>query len=369
MIFKPLATYRIQFHKDFTFNDLLPQVGYLASLGIDTIYASPIFTSRPGSTHGYDVTDADQLDPEIGTLEDFEKLQQELKKYGMKWLQDIVPNHMAFHESNRWLRKVFEKGKYSKYYEFFDINWNHPNPKYTGKVMAPFLGVPLEEVLANGDILVVYEASGFRLKFYDNKYAVSMQTWPFILNFIKETEPEKSKILQSIIADFQPYSKSEIAEPKLKKWGKRKRKFQAALTADKNLADLINQGLGKLNQNKEKLAALLELQHYRLEFWKVSDSEINYRRFFTINELICLRMEREEVFQAYHKTALDFLKKGYFQGLRIDHIDGLLDPVTYLNRLRQAAGPDCYITIEKILELGEELPETWPVQGTTGYFF
>ena len=128
-------------------------------------------------------------------------------------------------------------------------------------------------------------------------------------------------------------------------------------------------GLEKLNQKKEKLAAILELQHYRLEFWKVSDSEINYRRFFTINELICLRMEREEVFQAYHKTALDFLKKGCFQGLRIDHIDGLLDPVTYLNRLRQAAGPDCYITIEKILELGEELPETWPVQGTTGYFF
>src|SRR5688572_743918 len=220
MIFKPVATYRIQFHKDFTFNHLLPQVSYLAALGVDTIYASPIFKSRAGSTHGYDVTDANELDPEIGMMDQFENLQQELKKYGLKWLQDIVPNHMAFHESNRWLRKVFEKGKYSKYYEFFDINWNHPDPKYTGKVMAPFLGAPLEEVLAAGDIAIVYEEAGFKVKFYENQYAVSMQTWPEIFLYIRKSDPENSKLLASIITDFQPYTRKEISEPKLRKWGK-----------------------------------------------------------------------------------------------------------------------------------------------------
>lgn len=369
MIFTPVATYRIQFHKDFTFQDLLPQVPYLASLGIDTIYASPIFKSRAGSTHGYDVTDANTLDPEIGTMEDFEALQQVLKQHNMHWLQDIVPNHMAFHATNRWLMKLFEKGKYSKYYNFFDINWNHPNPKNTGKVMAPFLGAPLDEVLAAGDISIVYEETGFKVKFYENRYAVSMQTWPAILQFIQENKSENSNALHKIVLDFQPYTKPEIEEAKLKNWGKRKRKFRAALQADPELENIIKNGIETLNKSKEKLADLLDLQVYSLENWKVTDHEINYRRFFTINELLCLRMEQEEVFKVYHKTTLEFVKKGYFQGLRIDHIDGLLDPLTYLKRLRAAAGPDCYLTIEKILELGEELPENWPVQGTTGYFF
>src|SRR6478735_10636522 len=136
-MFAPVATYRIQFHKDFTFRDLLPQIPYLKALGIDTIYASPIFTSRAGSTHGYDVTNPNQLDPEIGTMENFEALQQTLKQHGMNWLQDIVPNHMAYHETNLWLMDLFEKGPQSKFYDFFDINWNHPEQKYTGKVMAP----------------------------------------------------------------------------------------------------------------------------------------------------------------------------------------------------------------------------------------
>lgn len=369
MIFTPVATYRIQFHKDFTFQDLLPKILYLAQLGIDTIYASPIFTSRPGSTHGYDVTDPHQLDPEIGTLADFEALQAELKKFGMRWLQDIVPNHMAFHESNRWLRKVFEKGPGSKYYNFFDINWNHPNPQYTGKVMAPFLGAPLDEVLAEGAISITLAATGFNVKFYENQYPLSMRSWPYLLTLLLENTENKPAALQQIIQDFKPYAKPAVDVAKHKNWGKRKRKFQAALNADPELVEVIQNGIKKLNESPEKLRELLELQYYRLEHWKVTDQVINYRRFFTINELLCLKMESEEVFTAYHKTVLDFVKKGYFQGLRIDHIDGLLDPVTYLQRLRQAAGPDCYLTVEKIMDLGEELPQNWPVQGTTGYHF
>ncbi len=371
-IFTPVATYRVQFHENFRFRDLLPQIGYLASLGIDTIYASPIFTSRAGSTHGYDVTNPNEIDPELGTREEFETLQQTLKQHGMYWLQDIVPNHMAFSSANRWLMKVFEKGRNSKYYNFFDINWNHPNQELTGKVMAPFLGAPLEEVLAAGDIKIIYEENRFQVQFYENKYPVSMETWPEILDYIQKNANPYLEVMPTFrkkIADFQVYSQSEIPEAKLKNWGKRKRKFKAALQADPALEKLVQNGLEKLNKSQEKLTEILDKQNYRLTYWKETDKEINYRRFFTINELICLRMEHQEVFDAYHKTALEMVKKGYFQGLRIDHIDGLLDPVTYLARLRKASGPDCFLTIEKILELGEELPANWPVQGTTGYFF
>jgi (1->4)-alpha-D-glucan 1-alpha-D-glucosylmutase len=371
-IFTPLATYRIQFHKDFRFRDLLPQIPYLAALGIDTIYASPIFTSRAGSTHGYDVTDANQLDPEIGTMQEFEELQQVLKQHNMKWLQDIVPNHMAFHDTNKWLMDVFEKGPQSAYYNFFDINWNHPDPKYNRKVMAPFLGAPLEEVIASGDCRFVFSEAGFKVQFYENKYPVSLQTWPELLEFILKNSTgnnEKTTSFGQFKELLEPYQKTEISEACLRKWEARKEQFLALIKKDPEQEKLLQSGLTKLNKNPERLTELLDKQVYRLEFWKVTDKQINYRRFFTINELLCLRMDREEVFQAYHQTVLEFVKKGYCQGLRIDHIDGLLDPVTYLNRLRQAAGPDCYLTIEKILEMGEELPETWPVQGTTGYFF
>ncbi|KAA9346144.1 malto-oligosyltrehalose synthase [Adhaeribacter soli] len=370
--FLPLATYRIQFHKDFKFRDLEQHLPYLAQLGIDTIYASPIFQARPGSTHGYDVTNANVLNPEIGTPEEFESLMGVVKKHGLKWLQDIVPNHMAFHESNAWLMDVFEKGPASNFYNFFDVNWQYEDPVYKGKLMAPFLGSTLEEAVANGEVKLTFSEAGFQVQFYENHYPVSLQTWPELLSLFQENGAEKglkSQELKRLSESFQTFNSEEISEKDLGGWDKLKSETLAAIKADPELEKLLLNGIEKLNKNQEQLLQILNRQYFKLELWKVTDQQINYRRFFTINELICLRMEAPEVFAEYHKFILQQVKKDYFQGLRVDHVDGLLDPATYLQGLREAAGENTYLTVEKILELVEELPTDWPVQGTTGYFF
>ncbi|MBK0402989.1 malto-oligosyltrehalose synthase [Adhaeribacter sp. BT258] len=366
-MFVPAATYRIQFHKDFTFRDLMPQIPYLKALGIGTIYASPIFKARPGSTHGYDVTNAQELNPEIGSRQDFEALQQLLKENQMFWLQDIVPNHMAFHQDNGWLMDIFEHGPASEFYNFFDVNWEHENPELTGKLMAPFLGSTLEEALEKGDVKLVFGEGGFKIQFYENQFPASFTSWPLILEKLTENgrenapktlqEPEISSLLQAVESED---NKDELAAIKTQ-----------LLTHFQNAETLnwLQNGIEIVNKSPEQLQQILDKQFFRLTLWSDSDQQINYRRFFTINELICLRMEDETVFKKYHQFIFSQYQQGYFQGLRIDHIDGLADPVTYLHRLRELVGNDCYITVEKILDLGEELPVNWPVQGTTGYFF
>ncbi|MFC5270202.1 malto-oligosyltrehalose synthase [Adhaeribacter terreus] len=363
-MFIPAATYRIQFHKDFTFRDLLAQIPYLKMLGIDTVYASPVFKARPGSTHGYDVTDANTLNSEIGTPEDFEKLQQTLKENQMYWLQDIVPNHMAFHQDNGWLMDIFENGPSSEYYNFFDINWNHENEELTGKVMAPFLGSTPDEAIANGDLKLVFCEDGFKIQFYENQFPASLISWPLILkNLAKNAIENEAKT-----AGLFELLKSIETETDLKKLHEKKEEILSFLRKTE-LKKWLENGMEILNKSQEQLQEILDKQYFRLTLWSRSDAEINYRRFFTINELICLRMEDSEVFQKYHAFIAEQYKKGSFQGLRIDHIDGLADPVTYLKRLRELVGETCYISVEKILDLGEELPQNWPVQGSTGYFF
>ena len=345
----------------------MPQIPYLKALGIDTIYASPIFKARPGSTHGYDVTNALELNPEIGSRQDFEELQHLLKENQMFWLQDIVPNHMAFHQDNGWLMDVFEHGPASEFYHFFDVNWQHENPELTGKLMAPFLGSTLEEALEKGDVKLVLGEDGFKIQFYENKFPASFISWPLIMEKIKENarenatkthyQPEIFSLLQSIGNETEPKQLNLKKEALL------------ALLHDPETKTWLQNGIEKLNKSPEQLQEILEKQFFKLTLWSDSDQEINYRRFFTINELICLRMEDETVFRKYHEFIFSQYQQGYFQGLRIDHIDGLADPVTYLHRLRELVGNECYITVEKILDLGEELPVTWPVQGSTGYFF
>ncbi|HSI91109.1 MAG TPA: alpha-amylase family glycosyl hydrolase, partial [Adhaeribacter sp.] len=222
MVFTPSATYRIQFHKDFKFRDLQPLIPYLAGLGINTIYASPIYKARAGSTHGYDVTDAARLNPEIGTMAEFEELQQTLKTHNMSWLQDIVPNHMAFHPDNVWLMDVFEKGPLSRYYNSFDINWNHPDPTYTSKVMAPFLGAPLAEVLETGDVKITLTDAGFFVQFYENLYPVSLQTWPELLAYISEKQALKKEDSEPIFLKVKPFAATEILAADLKNWDETK---------------------------------------------------------------------------------------------------------------------------------------------------
>jgi malto-oligosyltrehalose synthase/4-alpha-glucanotransferase len=288
----PIATYRIQFHKEFNFDQLQQILPYLKQLGIGTLYASPVFKSVPGSTHGYDGLHPHKINPEIGTSDQLKALSNELRSAEVGWLQDIVPNHMGFHSNNEWLMDVLENGSESKYANFFDIGWSE-------KRMLPFLGASVDDAIANNELKIVTVDGKKMLQYYDSLY-------PLISSAIKD-------------------------EHDLKK--------------------------------------ILEHQHYRLCSWQETDTKINYRRFFTINGLICLNIQDAEVFEEYHKVIKSLIDDGIFQGLRIDHIDGLYDPTKYLNDLRQLAGEEIHITVEKILQPKETLPSEWTAQGNTGYDF
>jgi malto-oligosyltrehalose synthase/4-alpha-glucanotransferase len=294
-MFNPISTYRLQFNKDFTFKDFEAVVPYLNNLGVKTIYASPVFEAVPGSNHGYDGVNPNQVNPEIGTLEDLRRISTRLKALGMSWIQDIVPNHMAFHHHNAWLMDVLKNGDASVYRNFFDILSTDLSAE---PLMAPFLGDDLEKVIENEELELTEMKGEWYLKYHDSY-------WPL--------KPD-----------------TDLEKP---------------------------------------LHAIAGEQYYRLCCYKESHERINYRRFFTVNSLICLNIQNRETFDAYHQLTKQLLDEGIFQGLRIDHVDGLYDPPVYLNDLRKLAGPEVYIVVEKILEPEESLPKTWPVQGTTGYDF
>ncbi len=360
----PTATYRIQFNKDFTFRDLRQHLPYLHRLGVSTVYASPIFKARAGSTHGYDVADPHQLNPEIGTLEEFRELREEMREMGMGWLQDIVPNHTAYDYENRWLQDVFERGPASPHYRSFDIDWNHPDEKWRGKVMAPFLGEPPEEVLEKGELKIALEEDGVVLSYYENRFAMSARSYAFIIdNYIKKESDfssEKKEKLQNWLSEF--------SDDKDENWPQKKEEFSQFFN-DKRDNDTFQEFLENLNGDRAKMREILDQQYFKLVHWQTTERHINYRRFFTINGLICLRMEDDKVFEDYHSFIKELCNEKLITGLRIDHIDGLFDPRGYLEKLRNLVGEDFYIVVEKILEQGEYLPPDWPVQGSSGYDF
>jgi (1->4)-alpha-D-glucan 1-alpha-D-glucosylmutase len=327
----PSSTYRIQLHAGFTFTDLEAILDYLHELGISTIYASPITQSVKGSMHGYDATDPLAINREIGTEEGLQKLARLLKRYNMSWLQDIVPNHMAYADSNSWLFDVLEKGEDSEFYRFFDIDWDHPDPELNGRLMAPFLGEKLETCLQKGAIRLESTDRGFNFRYYDSLYPVNATAHAWIKQAWSGCPPE---------------------------WP------ETALTPDQ-----VDKAVAFFNERPQLLGELLELQHYALTYHRVSEIKIDYRRFFTVNSLICLRMEDENVFSAFHRSIHSWYEKGYIQGLRIDHIDGLANPAGYTRRLKELFGKDCYLVAEKILQADEALPSDWQLEGTTGYEF
>jgi malto-oligosyltrehalose synthase/4-alpha-glucanotransferase len=313
-MYKPSATYRIQFHQEFTFKDLSKQVPYLANLGIDTLYASPIFTAVSGSTHGYDGVNPLEINPEIGTEAELFALVKKLKANGIGWLQDIVPNHMAFSTQNGWLMDVLKKWDRSHYFSFFDLNLL--TTQEDKRLMVPFLGETLEDAISG------------------KKLQLQLRRGEIFLTYGNEAWPTNEATLK-----FFPSQK------------------------------INTQTLQKINKNLSLLQQIVDVQYYRLCHWQETEQQINYRRFFTVNGLICLKMEGHEVFDTYHRYIFELVQKGVFQGLRIDHVDGLADPKKYLQWLREAVGEDVYIVVEKILAADEKLPADWPVQGNTGYDF
>ncbi|UYQ94572.1 malto-oligosyltrehalose synthase [Chitinophaga horti] len=352
------ATYRLQFNERFTFAHLDKIIDYLHQLGITTIYAAPIFEASPGSLHGYDVCNPHLISPAIGTIEAFREIGKKLKERGMTWLQDIVPNHMAFHMNNHWLADALERGPHSPYYNFFDIDWQSPEPSLNGKVMVPFLGSTLEESIEKGDIQLAFTDAGFVVAVNGQQYPLSLPAYDALLEVVDDQEGLRLRQLLRSMKD------EDIISLPLKEWRSYKEKLFAGQDAE--LPQLV---VEKVNQNKTQLTNLLKLQHYQFHYWRDADTMINYRRFFTVNELITLRMEDQQVFDEYHTFLHRLYRENLIQGLRIDHIDGLKDPGKYIDRLRGLFGNNCYIIAEKILEHNEQLPERWALQGSTGYEF
>lgn len=354
-MFDPVSTYRIQFNKGFTFKNLIDILPYLHELGVSTIYASPIFEAVPGSNHGYDVINPHRVNPEIGSLQELETISHKLKNLGMNWIQDIVPNHMAFDPGNAWLMDVLEKGQESLFSRFFDITWDAM--AFGGKLMVPILGSSPEIALANDELQISYKHGKFRLNYAKQQYPLNIKSVSQILRSgDASTQIALKKSLSGLNGSLSVEGIAELitglAKPKLEE-----------------MDDYIQSAINRINKDKALLHQIVDAQYYQLSFWQDSDHQINYRRFFTVNGLICLNIQDEEVFTTYHSFLKVLLDKGLVQGLRVDHIDGLFDPKAYLERLRSMAGEQTYIVVEKILEQGEQFPEDWPVQGNTGYDF
>jgi (1->4)-alpha-D-glucan 1-alpha-D-glucosylmutase len=323
----PRATMRLQFHRGFSFANARSLAPYFTSLGISHVYASPIMTARRGSTHGYDVVDPTRINPELGGESEFRGLVGELRRHGLGLIVDIVPNHMAIGSDNRWWMDVLAHGPGSRYAGHFDIDWDPPDRSLTGKVLLPVLGQPYGDALEANEIRLEQnnDGTGLVIRYFD-------QTFP--------------------IAAGETFSGADLAE------------FDAALP-----------------RGRERLHDLLERQHYRLAWWRTANDEINWRRFFDINELAAIRVEDHEVFEAVHATVLRLYQESLIDGVRVDHVDGLSMPKKYCRELRERfrnldnARPthvgtgSAYIVVEKILKRDERLPSEWLADGTTGYDF
>ncbi len=323
----PRATMRLQLHKGFTFDDAARLAPYMARLGVSHLYSSPILTARAASMHGYDVVDPTTINPKLGGEAGFRRMVAALRAEGLGLIVDIVPNHMAVGRENPWWQDVLRHGRASRHGDVFDIDWHPDNPLLDGKVLLPVLGKPYGEALADGELRLARGELGAEARYFDNRFPIR-----------PEDEPEIAGL------GLDAYDPGDDA-------------------------------------GRARLHRLLERQHYRLAFWRTAADEINWRRFFDINELAGVRVEETRVFEATHATLFRLYAEGLIDGMRVDHVDGLSDPRGYCRRLRArladlesgrpAGAPPgpAYLVVEKILGVGEHLAEDWEVDGTSGYDF
>ena len=377
----PTSTYRIQFHSEFNFNKAKEIVTYLADLGVGDLYASPIFKASKGSTHGYDVVDPTILNPELGTESDFNDLIAQIQQQQMGWLQDIVPNHMAYDSQNMWLMNILEHGEDSEFFGFFDIHWNQTHKEMYGRVLAPMLGDFYAKSLERGEIKLDYQDKNLLIDYFGLKLPLRIESYITFITHnlgklareIGRQHPDFIKFL-GILYLLKNISEETKGKERLDQINFVKSLLWETYTENSNVEEFIQSNLQEFNGEVDRpesfdlLDKLLNQQFYRLSFWKVGAEEINYRRFFTVNELISVKVEELKVFKKTHELISRLVAENKFTGVRIDHIDGLYDPAQYLTRLREILG-DAYITVEKILELNEDLPPNWEIQGTSGYEF
>lgn len=426
----PAATYRLQFHAGFTFRDARRLVPYLHELGVTDVYASPYLKARAGSAHGYDIANPNSLNPEIGTEEDYRAFVEELAGHAMGQVLDTVPNHMGIGDVNNvWWQDVLENGPSSVYADFFDIDWTPlaGDQHDADKVVLPILGDQYGLVLERGELRLAYEDDIFVVRYYDFRLPLAPETYAVPLEdgrqrWLEAANPGQADELQRLenilqaLRDLPPRRRTDPEGREDRNRQKELIKHQLAALYDESSAfrRALGQTLAGLNGHVgdpasfDALDTLLEQQSYRLAFWRVAAEEINYRRFFDINDLAAVRVEDPQVFQATHALLLVLIRLGAVSGVRIDHPDGLHDPRGHLwrlqrscfvdmnvDRVREILGGDAerdaiervlgdlfdaramghdarlplYTVVEKILAAGEQLPRDWPVNGTTGYDF
>jgi (1->4)-alpha-D-glucan 1-alpha-D-glucosylmutase len=383
----PRATYRLQFHKGFGFDDALRILPYLQRLGISHVYCSPIMRARPGSMHGYDIVAHEQINPELGGQEGFDRFTAGLRAHGMGQLLDLVPNHMGVHGAdNAWWMDVLENGPASPYARHFDIDWHPVNRDLEGKVLVPVLGEHYGDVLGSGQLQLAFEPAlgSLALRYHEHRFPLHPRSYPQVLSRAAAglNEGRGGAELQGLSAEFERVQAQASAKDELKA------RLATLAQTRAEVAAAIENAVATVNADatRDALHALHEAQCYRLAYWRVAADEINYRRFFDINELAALRIEEPVVFEATHGMALDLAAQGRVDGLRIDHPDGLHDPAQYFRRLQEgyakragialdaaaaATRPPrpLYVVAEKIAAPHEDVPEEWAIHGSTGYRF
>lgn len=357
----PAATFRLQFGPALSFAAARALVPFLHRLGVSDLYASPIFKARKGSPHGYDVTNPLCLNPDLGTERDFDLMAADLKRHGIGLILDIVPNHMAVSEENPWWFDVLEEGPESAYAHYFDIDWNSSTPGCERKVLLPVLGRPYHESLENRELQIGLDAAGLFVRYWEHRLPLSLASYRTVLGEAFDSG--------RLAAGETP---KQAVKAKLWKLYNSQPELRAYLDAR---VRTFNGECGEA-RSFEPLDRLLGQQSYRLVYWRAGREDINYRRFFDINELIGVRVEDADVFRATHSLLLRLIREGKVTGVRVDHVDGLRDPLGYLRTLDHCVrgggtreGGKLYTVVEKILLQGEMLPMEWPVCGTTGYDF
>ncbi len=367
-----IATYRLQLRPGFGFEEASETADYLARLGVSHLYSSPYLQATPGSTHGYDVVDHHHLNRELGGAEGHALLTRALSRLGLGQVLDVVPNHMAIAgRENAWWWDVLENGPASPYAAYFDVDWEHPEAKLRDTVLLPILGDHYGRVLEAGELKLEREGGSFTIRYHEHRVPVA----PPSLHRILATAAERSASdALAFIADSLKKLPLSTARDRSSIALRHRDKevlrglIERLTREEPRIAVAIDNVVAQVNADPDALDSLLDLQNYRLGFWRMTGSELGYRRFFDINSLVALRVENEKVLLDTHSLILSWVRDGVLQGLRIDHPDGLRDPEEYFQRLFRLV-PGTWIVAEKVLEPGERLPESWPVAGTTGYDF